>query len=113
MQKRLVPTSIGASLAKRHHLEDRIEGHPGGRKSTGGSVLPVQLMLGRRGAMGVGTPDVSQSKASSSSSLILQAGMPSHFLDQWRSITSNRFVLNMVQGHHIQLRSCPTLFHNF
>ena len=28
------------------------------------------------------------------------------FLDQWRSITSNRFVLNMVHSHHLQLRSC-------
>ena len=35
------------------------------------------------------------------------------FLDQWRSITSNRLVLNMVQGHHLQLRSHPVLFHNF
>ena len=39
--------------------------------------------------------------------------MVSHFLDQWRSITSNRFVLNMVQGHHLQLRSYPPLVHNF
>ena len=29
------------------------------------------------------------------------------FLDQRRSITSNRFVLNMVWGHHLQLRSHP------
>ena len=35
------------------------------------------------------------------------------FFDQWRSITSNRFVLNMVWGHHLQLRSCPPLFHDF
>ena len=35
------------------------------------------------------------------------------FFDQWRNITSNRFVLNMVQGHHLQLRSCPPLFHDF
>ena len=26
---------------------------------------------------------------------------------------SNRFVLNMVQGHHLQLRSHPPLFHDF
>ena len=26
---------------------------------------------------------------------------------------SNRIVLNMVQGHHLQLRSCPPLFSNF
>ena len=35
------------------------------------------------------------------------------FFDQWRSITSNRFVLNMVQGHHLQLRSHPPLFCDF
>ena len=34
-------------------------------------------------------------------------------LDQWRSITSNRFVLNMVWGHHLQLRSHPPLFCDF
>ena len=35
------------------------------------------------------------------------------FFDQWKSITSNRFVLNMVRGHHLQLRSHPTLFCDF
>ena len=56
---------------------------------------------------------MSQSTASSSSSsLVLQVGMFSHFFDQWRSITSNRFVLNMVQGHHLQFRSHSPLFHN-
>ena len=34
------------------------------------------------------------------------------FLDQWQSITSNSFVLNMVQGHHLQLRSHCPLCHN-
>ena len=32
--------------------------------------------------------------------------------DQWRSITSNRFVLNMVWGHHLQIWFHPPLFHN-
>ena len=36
----------------------------------------------------------------------------SKFYDQWRSITSNRFVLNMVWGHHLQFRSHPPLFHD-
>ena len=66
--------------------------------------------------MGVSTPDVSQpstSSSSSSTSAPFQVGMLFKFLDQWRSITSNRFVLNMVQGHHLQLRSRPPLFHNF
>ena len=67
--------------------------------------------------MGVSAPNVPQpstsSSSSSSTSATFQVGMPFKFLDQWRSITSNRFVLNMVQGHHLQLRSCPPLFHDF
>ena len=35
------------------------------------------------------------------------------FLDQWRNITSNGFLLNMVNGHHLQLRHPPPLFHSF
>ena len=75
--------------------------------------LPVLLNLGRRGAKVVSTPDVSQSTASSSSSSsVFQVGMLSNVLHQSRIITSNRFVLNMVHGHHAQLRSCPLLFCN-
>ena len=36
-----------------------------------------------------------------------------HFLNHWRSITSDRFVLSMVKTHHLQLRSHPALFCNF
>ena len=35
------------------------------------------------------------------------------FLDQWRSTTSNRFVLIMLEGHHLQHRCSPPLFCNF
>ena len=64
--------------------------------------------------MGVGSPDVLESSASSSSSSALfHVGMLFDFLDQWRSITSTRFVLIMVLGHHLQLRSHPPLFHKF
>ena len=49
--------------------------------------------------MGVGTPDVSQSTASLSFSYsVFHVGLLSHFFDQWRSITSNRFMLNMGSG---------------
>ena len=76
--------------------------------------LPGLLILGRRGAMGDGTPDVALSTASSSSSsTVLQVGMLSHFLNEWRSISSNRFVLNMVWGHHFQLILYPPMFCNF
>ena len=67
--------------------------------------------------MGVSTPDVPQPSTSSSSSsstyAMFQVGILFKFFDQWRSITSNRFVLNMVQGNHLHLRSCPPLFRDF
>ena len=67
--------------------------------------------------MGVSTPDVPEpstsSSSSSSTSATFQVGMLFKFFDQWRSITSNRFVLNMFWGHHLQLRSHPPLFHDF
>ena len=75
---------------------------------------PVLLILGGMGPMGVGAPDVSWcSASSSSSSAVFQVGMLLKLFNQWKSITSNRFVLNMVQGHHLQLWSHPPLFHNF
>ena len=60
--------------------------------------------------MGDIIPDVLQSSLFSS---IVQVSIIPVFLDQWRSITFNRFVLNMVKGHHLELRCCPPLFHNF
>ena len=64
--------------------------------------------------MGVSASHVSQCTTfSSSSSSVFQVGMLSYFLDQWRSIASNRIVLNMVQGHYLQLRSHFPLFLNF
>ena len=78
---------------------------------------PVLLSLEGKVVVGVSTPDVPEastsSSSSSSTSTIFQVGMLFKFFDQWRSITSNRFVLNMVWGHHFQLRSCPPLFHYF
>ena len=75
-----MPECSGASLAKRPHLDSRIENCPGGKKSAGGSVSVSSADARKKGAMGVGTPDVSLSTAfSSSSSLVLQIDMLSHF----------------------------------
>ena len=67
--------------------------------------------------MGVSAPDVPQpstsSSFSSSTSATFQVCVLFKFFDQSRSITSNRFVLNMVWGHHLQLRSCLPLFCDF
>ena len=43
----------------------------------------------------------------------MQVGTHLEFLDQRRSITSNRLMLNMVQDQHLQLRCHPPLFINF
>ena len=100
-------------MSKRPHLESGTETHPGGKKSANGSVSASSADA-QKGAMGVGISNVLQSTASSSFlSLIFQVGMHSHFLDQWRGITSNRFVLKMVHYHHLQLRSHPSMFCKF
>ena len=57
--------------------------------------------------MGSGIPDMLQSTTSSSS--IVEFVTVFQFLEQRGSITSNRFVLNIVKGHHIDLR-CHLLF---
>ena len=70
-----------------------------------GIHLPVTLTLERREAMGDSVPDVLQSTTSSpSSSSVVQIGTLPNILDQWRSITSDRLVHNVVKGHHLQLR---------
>ena len=78
---------------------------------------PVLLSEEGKVGMGVSTPDVPQpstsSSFSSSTSATFQVGMLFKFFDQWRSITSNRFVFNMVWGCHLQLRSRPPLFCDF
>ena len=92
-------------------MESGNEACQSGKKSTSGSVTTSSADTRRKGGCGISTPDVSPSSASSSSSsAVFQVGMLFSFLDQWRSITSNRFMLNMVWGHHLQLRSCPPLF---
>ena len=111
-----VPGTSGAPLPKQPHLESGNEAHLHGKKSAGGAVSTSSTESRQKGGCGVSTPDVSQpstSSSSSSTSAPFQVGMLFKFLDQWRSITSNRFVLNMVLGHHLQLRSCPPLFRNF
>ena len=63
---------------------------------------PVLPILGGKGSVGVDTPDVSWfSASSSSSSAVFQVGMLFKFFYQWRSITSNTFVLSIVVGHHL------------
>ena len=81
------------------------------------AVSPPLLSQEEKGGMGVSTPNVPEPSTSSSSSsptsATFQVGMLFHFFDQWRRITPNRFVLNMVWGHHLQLRSHPPLFSDF
>ena len=76
--------------------------------------LAVPLIMGRRGAMGDSIPDVLQSKTSpASTSSVVHVGTFLQFLDRGISSTFNRFVLYMVEGHHLQPRHYLPLFHNF
>ena len=109
VQKRPVPESSGVSLVKMPHLESRIEAQWVVESLLVVVSLPVLLILGEGEPWGI---PLLQSTASSSSS-VMMVGMFSHFLDQWRIITTNRFVFNMVQDCHLQLRSCSPLFSNF
>ena len=52
VQKRPVPKSSGASLAKRPHVESRPETHPGGKKYAGGSVSASSADARNKGGQG-------------------------------------------------------------
>ena len=66
--------------------------------------LPVPLINKERELLEDDIPHVLQSTSSSTScSSVVQIGTFAHFLDQWGSITSNRFVFNMVKGYHNSL----------
>ena len=75
--------------------------------------LQIPLTLGWRGAMGNSVPDVLQSNFITMIFISCTGWYASKYLDQWRDITSNRFVLNMVKGHHLQYRCNPSLLCNF
>ena len=76
--------------------------------------LQVPLNLERRGAMVDDFPDMLQSLTSFSSySSVVQVGTLLNFINQCRSITLNRFSLNMVKGHYVQLRCCTLVFCKF
>ena len=108
-QKRPMSGSVlrtsGEPLTKRPHLENGNKAHLSGKRSASGSVSTSSAESRRKWGMGVSVPDVpepSTSPASSSSiSATFHVGMLFKLFDQWRSITSNRFVLNMVQGHDL------------
>ena len=72
VQKRPMSGSVlgisGASLPKRPHLESGNEAHLCGKRSTSGSVSTSSAESRRKsGGVGVSTPDVPESSASSSS----------------------------------------------
>ena len=64
MPKRPVLGSSGTSLAQSPHLESGTETCPGSKKSAGGSISASSANAMKMGAVGVSTPDVSQSQPS-------------------------------------------------
>ena len=104
----------GDSFARKPHPDPRLDGHQAGRKSAGGASASTTESKKKGSHVNI-IPDASQSapSLSSSSSYVVQVGTLPKFLDQWRSIMSNIFVFNMMNGHYLQLRYCCPLFHNF
>ena len=114
MQKLSEAGSSGVSVAKKPCSGTRMESHENSRKSFGDGVSGISLTLREKETMENDIPNHGQSTASSaSSSSAAQVGTLPIFLDQGSSIASYRFVLNMVKGHHLQLRAQPQLFCNF
>ena len=115
VQRRPVPGSSGASLAKKPQLECGNEVHPSEKKSAGGSVSTSSAETRRKGSHRGWHSWCARVLSFFSLFIISICSFSGWYafqiFDQSRSITSNRFLLNMVQGHHLQLRSCPPLFH--
>ena len=100
-------------LARKPHLNTRTESHQGGRKSSGGAFSTSNNSQ-KKGTMGPNVPNDLQSTTSSiSSSFVVKDGMLPQFLHHYTIITSNMFVLNMVNHHHLKLRCCLPLLSNF
>ena len=107
-----MPDSSGALLAKKPHLENRFDGHQDSRKSSGyesGSSTDSRkkLICVRWHFWCVTVFNFIWHHLPT----VVQVSTLFQFLDQWRSITLNRILLNMV--NHFHLRCCPLLFHNF
>ena len=112
-----VPGTSGASLPKKPYLESGNEAHPHGKKAAGGTVSTCSTESRRK----VGHGGWHSCCATALHLFILliiyicnvSGWYAFQIFEQRRSITSNRFVLNMVWGHHLQLRSHPPLFCDF
>ena len=111
VQKQLLPESDAASLAKKLCLDTNLDGCAGGRKSAKGMSTRTTGSRKKRNHGGWYFWCVTVFAYITSS--VMQVGSLPKFLDQWRSITSKRYVLNTVKGHHHQLRCCPLLFCNY
>ena len=72
--------------------------------------MPAPLSAEKMEAKGDSVSDLLQFTASSTSSFVVHVHAHTQYLHQWRSITSIRFVCNMVCN---QLRCSSPLFHNF
>ena len=91
-----MPESTGSFLAKKPYLETRTR--------VAGSHLAEYLAFSLNLGSGtrVGVSDVLHLTISPPSSLcVVKVVALPKFLHQWRSITSNRFVLSVVKGHHL------------
>ena len=100
VQKQPMPDFDGSPWQRSLAWDTTAEGHQGSWKSAKGASTSYTDSR-KKGSCG-DVPDVLQSTASSPSSS--STGALPKISDQLRSITFNGFVLNMVEGHYLQLR---------
>ena len=90
------------ALVKRPYLESGNEAHPSGKESAGGSVstssADTRMKRGQWGSVHSWYVVTVLSLLIIFICRFFQVGLLFKFLDQWRSITSNRIVFNMVCG---------------
>ena len=110
VQKRPVPESSGASLVKGLTWRVELRLVTVAENLLVEVSLPVLLTLGGRGLMWIGIPDVLTVHSLIIIFFCYTGWYTSHLLNQWKIITSHRFVLNMSKGPHLQLRYHPPLF---
>ena len=94
-------------------MESRIETHPGGKKSADGSVSASSADARKKVVVGVDTPDMSVHSLHIILIFTFSGCYVSHFWIIGEALLSKGLCFKTVQGHHLQLRSSPPLFHNF
>ena len=101
-------------LCGKEALPRAYDSHLGDRNSSGGGASASVADSKKKGSHGGTVFQMMYNLQLHWCHLICCAGWyTSHFSDQWRNVSSNRFVLKIVKGHYLWLRAWHLLLSNF